>query len=57
MATKLKTEILGDGEEFETPQGWEVFRTAFDRGLWYVVLRKETVETKTPKQSDDPLEL
>lgn len=51
--TKLKTEILGDGEDFEVPQGWEVFRTAFDRGLWYVVLKKETEKTKIP--TADPL--
>lgn len=58
MITKLKTEVLGGDEEaFEVPEGWEIFRTAFDRGLWYVVLRKQSPTAKDVEGSQlDPLE-
>lgn len=36
-------------EVIEVPPGWEPFRTTLDRGMWYVLLKREEEKTKKAK--------
>ncbi len=48
---KLKTLLVtsGDEEDTEIPQGWSILGRAFDRGIWYILLQKDTTVAKGPK--------
>lgn len=44
----------GSLEVTEVAQGWEVFRTSFDRGMWFLLLKQETeTASKTAKHPDE----
>lgn len=53
---KLKTLLVssGDEEDTEIPQGWGILGRAFDRGVWHILLQKETGLAKAAKTTEEP---
>lgn len=52
---ELKLIIVADDTPVEVEKGWEPYRSAFDRGICYVLLKKEGKKTieSAPRHEED----
>ena len=50
---KVQVLTIVEGEETEIPQGYDIFRTNFDRGICTLLLRKETKTARQPLLAEE----